>query len=206
MLELIAILSEKRLTPTRAITLASAECFVCGAIVTLPWQNLLRHNKRASVRCMACPTLPEDRKRARQLWAGMRRRCENPRDPSYAAYGGRGIYVCDDWGCFDVFWADMGSRYQLGLSLERKDVNGPYAPWNCRWASMAEQQANKRTTRRLTYRGQDLHLAELCRSTGLSRGILSTRLNQGLSADEAVAAARASTYKKNRRPRTYTTS
>ncbi len=31
-----------------------------------------------------------------------------------------------------------------GLTLERKDNNGPYALWNCIWTTPAKQQVNRR--------------------------------------------------------------
>lgn len=206
MLELIAILSEKRVTSTREMTLVSVRCLRCKATHTMLEQNWRKHVRNETPSCKACRANPT-RAHLRKVWTSMICRCHAPNANGYASYGGRGIKVCVPWlMCFETFYLDMSPTYSAGMTLERRDVNGGYNPDNCRWASKLEQQANKRTTRRLTYMGQDLHLAELCRSTGLSRGILTTRLNQGLSADEAVAAARASTYKKNRRPRTYTTS
>ena len=79
----------------------------------------------------------------------MKFRCYNPNSKEYHNYGARGIYVCDEWlneeNGFDNFynWA-MSNSYHKGLSLDRKDNNGPYAPWNCRWADNETQNSNKR--------------------------------------------------------------
>lgn len=76
-------------------------------------------------------------------WQNMRQRCRNPRHPRWPDYGGRGIFVCERWDDFTVFVADMGEPPE-GASLDRMDNDGPYAPWNCRWATAAEQRANRR--------------------------------------------------------------
>ncbi len=31
-------------------------------------------------------------------WLMMRQRCNNPKNPDYSNYGGRGILVCERWG------------------------------------------------------------------------------------------------------------
>ena len=50
------------------------------------------------------------RTRAYFSWRGMQQRCTNPRDKSFARYGGRGIRVCARWQSFELFLADMGER------------------------------------------------------------------------------------------------
>lgn len=77
-------------------------------------------------------------------WRGMKLRCGNPNREDYKDYGGRGITVCDRWkNSFIAFLEDMGPR-PPGMTLDRKDVNGPYCKDNCKWATKEEQEANKR--------------------------------------------------------------
>lgn len=79
-----------------------------------------------------------------ESWCKAKRRCHNPADKAFASYGGRGIYMCDEWrGSFQAFFADMGHRPN-GCSLDRMNNDGPYAPGNCRWATSKQQAANRR--------------------------------------------------------------
>jgi hypothetical protein len=77
-----------------------------------------------------------------KAWLGMRNRCTNPRNSSYARYGARGVFVCDRWNAdFWHFIADMGER-PPGTTLDRIDPAGSYSPGNCRWADAKTQRMN----------------------------------------------------------------
>lgn len=86
--------------------------------------------------------------RTYHVWKAMKQRCDNPNNPSYANYGGRGITYCPRWhGGLHTggknFHEDMGDA-PVGKSLDRKDNDGPYSKENCRWATKTEQEVNKR--------------------------------------------------------------
>ncbi len=81
-------------------------------------------------------------------WQAMLARCTYPRSRSFARYGGAGIGVCDSWrSSFDAFLADMGPR-PAGRTLDRANNAEGYGPDNCRWATTAEQAANRSSTTR----------------------------------------------------------
>jgi hypothetical protein len=83
-------------------------------------------------------------------WRKILSRCENPADKDWPNYGGRGITVCDAWHDVTAFaaWIDenLGPR-PAGMTLDREDNNGNYVPGNMRWATILQQNRNKRTVR-----------------------------------------------------------
>jgi len=85
-----------------------------------------------------------------RIWINMRVRCENPKDPFYKDYGGRGIRVCNRWEKFENFLADMGPRPSLRLTLDRKNNDGPYCKKNCKWSTASEQAKNRRPRVRMS--------------------------------------------------------
>ena len=113
-------------------------------------------------------------------WNLMKTRCLNPNTKSYAYYGGRGITICPEWS--DEFlnfynWA-INNGYADDLTLDRKDTNGNYEPDNCRWVTMKVQSNNRRNNHMITYDGKTQSLQMWSEELGISRTVLSDRLNR----------------------------
>ena len=87
-----------------------------------------------------------------KVWAAMKQRCQNPRDPRYHRYGGRGITVCPEWcDSFDAFLTHIGPRPSKGYQLDRIDNDGCYEPGNVRWATPQQQALNRSTSLHSSY-------------------------------------------------------
>lgn len=94
----------------------------------------------------------ETKTRLYSIWEGMKTRCYSKTHHSFPNYGGRGIYVCNEWkNSYIAFrnWS-MENGYNDTLSIDRIDVNGNYEPLNCRWVDASAQAANKRLLARNT--------------------------------------------------------
>lgn len=123
-----------------------------------------------------------------RIWNGMKQRCTNPKNKKYTDYGGRGIKVCNEWNNFVVFreWA-MANGYCDNLSIDRIDNDGNYEPNNCRWATSKEQADNKRSTRKITYKGEQKTFNQLAETFGLPPKIIRQRIdNYGWSVEKAL--------------------
>jgi len=100
-------------------------------------------------------------------WRSMKSRCAG----NDLRYGGRGITVCAEWlNSYPAFLTNMGPKPTPKHTIERIDNSGPYAPWNCRWATMSEQAINKRNNRWITYRGQRRIMSHVAAEHGFDVG------------------------------------
>ena len=109
-------------------------------------------------------------------------RCYSPNCPDYQYYGGRGIGVCQEWrNSYDAFadWS-FANGYDPLLpgklkSIDRIDTNKDYSPENCRWITMAEQNANRRCVAKLTFNGETHTFQEWAKITGIDATTLYQR-------------------------------
>lgn len=108
-------------------------------------------------------------------WYNIKSRCGNPKNEKWALYGGRGIALCERWQNYENFIQDMGPPPSPQHTVDRVDVNGPYSPQNCRWATPTEQANNKRTNVRV----EGKTLAEHARELGVTPETIRYRLVTG---------------------------
>lgn len=87
------------------------------------------------------------------IWSNMKDRCCNPNNKRYKDYGGRGIFVCDEW--LHDFVAFREWAYKNGYddtapfgqcTIDRANNNDGYTPFNCVWSTLRQQAHNKRNT------------------------------------------------------------
>lgn len=128
------------------------------------------------------------------LWNDIKRRCYNTNDVSYKSYGARGIKMCEEWkNNFQSFadWAyktGYDAMAQRGeYTIERIDINKDYSAENCTWKTIAEQQRNKRSTKKYSYKGKCYTLSELENLSGIKSATLFNRIEYiGMPVENAV--------------------
>lgn len=116
------------------------------------------------------------------VWRSMLARCNNPNHFAYHNYGGRGIFVCAEWGSFGDFWRDMGGTYS-GLALDRIDNDEGYSKDNCRWTTMRVQAQNRRGARLVSFGGELVNVSEAARKSGVRANTILYRIAHGWPED-----------------------
>lgn len=129
-------------------------------------------------------------------WKNMTQRCYNKNRDDYPRYGGRGIYVCDEWlerddkgnspGFLNFVKWSLENGYSENLTIDRIDVNGPYAPWNCRWVGNDIQSINKRNNKYISYKGYNFSMNIWSKITGIPYDVIRARLNRGWNNEEIL--------------------
>jgi hypothetical protein len=115
-----------------------------------------------------------------QAWAAMIQRCENPDNPGYPEYGGRGIKVYKPWHKFENFLADLGPKPEPKhlYSLGRFDNDGSYYPGNVGWQRAAEQTRNRRGNHWLEHDDERMVLTDWAKRLGMHEATLLNRLKK----------------------------
>lgn len=93
-----------------------------------------------------------------RTWAGMKARCNNKFSSNFKYYGGRGIFVCQEWEAdFTNFrnWA-LSHGYTDTLTIDRIKNDGNYEPSNCQWLTKSEntRKANLDRKKKTSYTRQ----------------------------------------------------
>lgn len=119
-----------------------------------------------------------------KTWAGIVQRCTNPSHAHYPRYGGRGITVHPDWAYdaakFIRYVEDtLGAKPSPSHTIDRVENDTGYAPGNLRWATQLEQQNNRSSNRKLSYRGEVKTMSDWCRDLGIDYGLTCNRIHNG---------------------------
>ncbi len=122
-----------------------------------------------------------------KTWLGIKSRCTNPKNKSFARYGGRGITLSAEWAAsFEQFLADMGPKPTSRHSIERADLNGPYCKENCHWATLIEQANNRSNNVPITWQGETLNMAQWAQLAGMNHQLLWARMSAGWDFETAL--------------------
>lgn len=124
--------------------------------------------------------------RTHRIWVGMRRRCRDENASGYQNYGGRGIKVCPEWDSFEQFLSDMG-ECPSGYSLDRIDGDLGYEPSNCRWATLEDQNNNRRSVVLVEWQGKTLSIRQWSRELSIRHQTLYSRWKAGVRPPELFA-------------------
>jgi hypothetical protein len=119
----------------------------------------------------------------------MKDRCYRTTARYYEDYGGRGISVFPEWiDSFSAFLTHVGKRPSPRHSLDRYPNNdGNYEPGNVRWATKAEQAANRRSNVSITLNGVTRIMSEWSRMTGIPASRIARRLRDGWSVERTLS-------------------
>lgn len=134
-------------------------------------------------------------RRLYNIYNNIKERCLSVGTRDYPLYGGRGIYVCDEWLGKDGFenfvkWA-KDNGYEETLSIDRIDNDGPYAPWNCRWVTQSVQTNNMRVTLHFWDWEEILSVSQFVRKYNLyGERFVSSKLDADWSLDAIIYSAK----------------
>ena len=172
--------SENRGNGKKPCVMYRCQC-ECGKIIEASSGDLInRHH--VSCGCKKTKHLESYKHMTRlyNIWKCMRQRCNNPHNPSYPRYGGRGITICPEWNEYAVFrdWA-MRNGYNDSLSIDRIDNENGYMPDNCRWADAKTQTNNTRRNHYINFHGEKRTMAEIARMTGQTYSTIQHRVDRG---------------------------
>lgn len=117
-------------------------------------------------------------------------RCLNPKDKSYARYGGRGISVCLEWRDTPLsFYSHVEGLPGYGekdKSLDRIDNLDSYKPGNVKWSTRVEQARNTRFNKVISFNGKTQCLAAWAEEVGIGSSTIRGRLKKGWGIEEAL--------------------
>lgn len=174
-------------------------CPYCGKEFITRGSSILNKHTRSCGCQSGGPTHGLHKHPLYKVYCNMVRRCYNPKHHAYKWYGGKGVYIASVWYTpgvpgnpgFVAFynWA-ITHGYRKGLTIERKDVNGPYSPENCTWVDNKTQQNNKTSNMHINDGEEVLTYAQFEEKYKLITRFVSSRVETGWDLSAIVYAAK----------------
>jgi hypothetical protein len=170
-------------------------CLICGIAKSVrPASKIINQNVGGCVDCCHWThrTHGLSRTPLYVIAHGVQERITNPDCISFSSHGGRGIELYPGWHGPDglirmIRWLEENlPPWRPGLTLDRIDNNGNYEPGNLRWATVSQQANNRRSNRRITWRGRTQNLVEWSRERDIPRDTLAARIDSGWTLDRAM--------------------
>lgn len=123
-----------------------------------------------------------------------KQRCENPNDPGYHNYGGRGIkFTFPSVKEAGLYLINVYGLPERELEIDRINNDMDYAPGNLRFVTHAENNGNKRCTV-LSHFSQEYW--------PYARSVVIRKLSQGLTRDEIIQDAETAVFERRKNWRT----
>jgi hypothetical protein len=127
----------------------------------------------------------------RARWEAMMSRCEDPTNPKYIYYGGRGVEVSPEFRDCLVFVKYIVSLEGAGSPgrnhLDRIDNDKGYCRGNLRWVTPSQNNRNTRRNRKIEHEGTSYVFADFVEEfTELPYDRARKLIKKGLSAKEII--------------------
>jgi len=120
-------------------------------------------------------------------WLGMKNRCYNKNNQDYYNYGGREIFVSDEWvNSFETFFKDMGVKPSKLHSLDRIDTNKIYSKENCKWSTPKEQARNRNNNRKILFNGELMFAQDISKLTNIREETIRDRHEKNIPISSPV--------------------
>lgn len=165
----------------------------CGSILNVDRNNFVSGHTK-SCGCLLLIFMAKkftthgesDKTKEYRAWCSIKKRCFTKSIAAYSRYGGRGITMYAPWAeSYTNFLQDVGRAPSRYHSIERVNNDGNYEPGNVCWATMKQQNNNRRSNHNITYNGQTKNIKTWCDQLGLNARKIRQRINRGWSPEKA---------------------
>lgn len=134
--------------------------------------------------------------RLQHIFYNAKRRCYDKKNQYFSDYGGRGVFICDEWLQNPIKFVKWGLQngWEPGLDLD-KDIKSKslgleiprYSPETCQFITRLENANNKRNNVKFSCNGKTMTIPQWGREVGIKHGTIRNRIFKlGWSIEKAI--------------------